>query len=99
MAICIPAFVCDDKTAMTLDLPVPAALSETLRTRFADLPKAALEGVALEGYRHGILSLAQVRELLDLPSRWAAQEFLEKFGCWPDYDPATMQAELSSLES
>ena len=98
MAICIPAFVCDDKTAMTLDLPVPAALSETLRTRFADLPKAALEGVALEGYRHGILSLAQVRELLDLPSRWAAQEFLEKFGCWPDYDPATMQAELSSLE-
>jgi hypothetical protein len=83
---------------MTIDLPIPAALSETLRTQFTDLPKAALEGVALEGYRQGILSLAQVRELLDLPSRWAAQGFLEKFGCWPDYEPATLHTELSPLE-
>lgn len=49
-------------------------LIEILRTRFADLHNAALEGVALEGYRHGILSLVQVRELLDLSSRWAAQD-------------------------
>jgi predicted HTH domain antitoxin len=82
---------------MTLDLPIPASLSETLRTQLTNLPKAALEGVALEGYRQGILSLAQVSELLDLPSRWAAQEFLEKFGCWPDYEPATLHAELSPL--
>ncbi len=83
---------------MTLDLPIPAALSDTLRSQLDDLPRAALEGLALEGYRQGVLSLAQVRELLGLPSRWAAQEFLAGFGCWPDYDPATVAAEISPIE-
>ena len=82
---------------MTLELPIPASLSETLRSQLTDLPRAALEGLALEGYRQGVLSLAQVRELLGLPSRWAAQEFLAAFGCWPDYDAAEMDAELGPL--
>lgn len=85
-------------SVMILELPIPAALSETLRHELADLPKAALEGLALEGYRQGILSLAQVRELLGLSSRWEAQEFLASFGCWPDYAADSVASEFEPLE-
>ena len=84
---------------MTLELTISPALIETLRQRLPSLDRAALEGLALEGYRHGALSLAQVRELLGFASRWEAQEFLASFGSWPDYDPATLAAELSPLEA
>ena len=89
----------DTLPGMTLELAISPALIETLRQRLPSLDRAALEGLALEGYRHGALSLAQVRELLGFASRWEAQEFLASFGSWPDYDPETLAAELSPLEA
>ena len=84
---------------MTLELTIPPALSETLRQRLPSLDRAALEGLALEGYRHGALSLAEVRELLGFATRWEAQDFLASFGSWPDYDSETLAAELSPLKA
>lgn len=84
---------------MILELPISASLSEALRSKLPNLNRAALEGVALEGYRQGVLSLADVRELLGFSSRWEAQDFLASFGSWPDYDPATVATELAPLQS
>lgn len=84
---------------MTLDLAISPALAENLRRQLPSLDRAALEGLALEGYRHGALSLAQVGEILGLNSRWEAQEFLASFGSWPDYDPDTISDELSPLQA
>jgi hypothetical protein len=53
---------------MRLDLQIPKSLLAPLQESQRDLETAALEGLALEGYRRGVLSLAQVRELLGLPS-------------------------------
>ncbi len=83
---------------MILDLPIPSSLTEVIRLRLPDCDRAALEGIALEGYRRGALSLAQVSELLGFPSRWEGQEFLAKFGLWPDYAPETIAAELAPIE-
>jgi Uncharacterised protein family (UPF0175) len=82
---------------MRLDLPIPPPLLAALQDHLPDLAGAALEGLALEGYRHGVLSLAQVRELLGLSSRWEAQDFLASFGTWPDYAPETLSSELDPL--
>jgi hypothetical protein len=84
---------------MTVDLPISPSLSEILRQKLPDFDRAALEGLALEGYRHGALSLAQVAELLSFPSRWEAQEFLASFGSWPDYAPETLGDELAPIET
>lgn len=82
---------------MRLDLQIPQSLLATLQDSLPDLETAALEGLALEGYRRGVLSLAQVRELLGLSSRWEAQEFLAAFGMWPDYAADTISSELEPL--
>jgi Uncharacterised protein family (UPF0175) len=79
---------------MTLELPLSPALSATLADRRLHLDRAALEGIALHGYRQGALSLAQVRELLGFATRWEAEAFLSSFGMWPDYDEVSFEAEL-----
>lgn len=89
---------CYASAIMTVDLPISPSLSEILRQRLPNFDRAALEGLALEGYRHGALSLAQVAELLSFPSRWEAQEFLASFGTWPDYAPETLADELAPID-
>ncbi len=84
---------------MLLEVPIPESLRDSLQRCVRDLGLAAREGVAVEGYRQGALSLAQVRELLGLPTRWEAQNFLASMGAWPSYDEAGLAAELAPLPS
>ncbi len=84
---------------MLLEVLIPESLRDSLQRGVPDLSHAALEGVAVEGYRKGALSLAQVRELLGLTSRWEAQYFLSSMGAWPSYDEAAMVSELAPLPS
>ncbi|MBL9179995.1 MAG: UPF0175 family protein [Verrucomicrobiaceae bacterium] len=84
---------------MLLEIHIPDSLRDSLQRGVPDLTHAALEGVAVEGYRNGALSMAQVRELLGLPSRWEAQNFLASRGAWPSYDEAAVASELAPLPS
>jgi hypothetical protein len=85
--------------SMILDVPIPESLRDSLERGLPDLGRAALEGVAVKGYRSGTLSLAQVRELLGLSSRWDAQDFLASMGAWPSYDDRSAEAELAMLSA
>lgn len=82
---------------MILEVPIPESLCDSLERGMPDMGRAALEGVAVRGYRCGMLSLAQVRELLGLPSRWEAQDFLAGMGAWPSYGDQSVEAELAPL--
>lgn len=82
---------------MRLEIHIPDSLHDSLQRGVPDLSRAALEGVAVEGYRLGALSMAQVRELLGFSSRWEAQDFLASRGAWPSYDETTMVSELAPL--
>ena len=84
---------------MRLEISIPESLRDSLQRGLPDLNHAAFEGLAAESYRQGALSLAQVREMLGLPSRWEAQEFLSARGAWPSYDETAMESELAPLVS
>lgn len=84
---------------MLLEISIPESLCHSLKRGLPDLNHAALEGLAVESYRRGALSLAQVREMLGLPTRWEAQEFLSDRGAWPSYDETAMESELAPLAS
>jgi hypothetical protein len=68
---------------ITLDLPQDVA--DDLRAKWGDLPRAALESLALEGYRSGALTHAQLRRLLGFGSRTQADAFLKQHGVYFDY--------------
>jgi Uncharacterised protein family (UPF0175) len=82
---------------MTLTIPIPIALTQLLQQAVPDLNHAALEGIAVQGYRRGALSLADVRELLGFASRWDAQDFLAAAGAWPSYTDKDVQIELTEI--
>ncbi|MBK8090922.1 MAG: UPF0175 family protein [Verrucomicrobiaceae bacterium] len=84
---------------MNIEISIPEALRAPLQERLLDLNRAALEGVAVSAYRRGVLSMAQVGELLCLDSRWATQRFLSEMGAWPSYDESNMADELTSLSA
>ena len=68
---------------MTLTMTIPDELSPDLSACFNNIGRAALEALAAKAYEKEALSLMQVRKLLDLPSRWEAQEVLSRHGVWP----------------
>jgi hypothetical protein len=54
---------------MNLELHIPDDAARVLAAQYPDLPRAALEALALEGYRSMRLSDGQVREMLGFSSR------------------------------
>jgi hypothetical protein len=68
---------------MILTVNIPDDLAAELGAGFQNLNRAALEALAVEAYAKDVLSLEQVRRMLDLESRWEAQAFLSEHGAWP----------------
>ena len=70
-------------TAMMVTLDIPDAIGLSLQRTKADLQRAFLEAFAVEGYRDGTLSAAEVRLLLGHDSRWETEDFLAAHDAWP----------------
>ena len=70
---------------MQITLNLPEDVAEGLAGKWADLPRAALESLALEGYRAGALTHAQVRRLLGFGSFAEVDGFLKLHGIYLEY--------------
>lgn len=68
---------------MTLTMEIPDELAHDLGAGFKNLGLAALEALAVEAYTKDVLSLEQVRRLLEVESTWQTQEVLSRHGAWP----------------
>lgn len=55
---------------MHLTIDLPPDISEVLQGRWGDVPRRALEALAVEGYRTGALSESQVKRLLGFETRF-----------------------------
>jgi hypothetical protein len=64
-------------------MSIPDDLSSELNAGFKNLGRTALEALAAEAYEKDVLSLEQIRRMLELESRWEAQEVLARHGVWP----------------
>jgi Uncharacterised protein family (UPF0175) len=70
---------------MEITLNLPEDVAEGLAGKWNDLPRAALESVALEGYRAGALTQAQVRRLLGFGSLAEVDGFFKQHGVYLEY--------------
>ena len=69
-------------TSMIMTLDIPETLAAPLKRAEGSLPRVLLEGFAVEAYRQGILSAAQVRVLMGHESRWETEDFLSAHDAW-----------------
>lgn len=65
---------------MRVSLEIPEDLGRRIASDPGELPRAALEGLALEALRAGKLTVSQARRLLGILSRYEMDGFLKNHG-------------------
>lgn len=78
---------------MTITFEVPEDVARRLTAQGQDLAQTALEALALEGYRSGKLSQAQVRRLLGYQTRMEVDGFLKEHGIYLEYSLEELERE------
>ena len=81
---------------MEITLNLPEDLAEGLAGKWQDLPRTALESLALEGYRAGALTHAQIRRLLGFTSLSETDGFLKQHGVYLEYDAEALEQDTAN---
>jgi Uncharacterised protein family (UPF0175) len=76
---------------MNLELQIPDDVARILSREYADLTRAAVEALALEGYRSNRLSDGQLRQMLGFSSRMQVHAFLKERGVPLNYSLADLE--------
>ncbi len=82
---------------MEVLLEVPDDIVETLQVRWADLPRRAVELLAAESYRAGILTTAEVQRMLGFKTRMQTDEFLKQEKAYLDYSAEDFERDMETL--
>ena len=83
---------------MSVTIELPEEIERQLETEWGNLPRRALEAVALEGYRSGVLTLAQLRRILGFETRMEADAFLKRHGVYLEYSVEDLERDRETLE-
>jgi hypothetical protein len=70
---------------MTITIEIPDELAAAFATPGQDLCRAALEAIALDGYRSDRLTEADIRRLLGFETRMEVHGFLKEHGAFLPY--------------
>ncbi len=81
---------------MKVTLDIPDEIAVQLAAPGQELSRAALEALALDGYRRSLISQHEVGHLLGL-SRIETEDFLARHADLYDYDPVELQRETDAL--
>ena len=83
---------------MQLAIELPEDIAEDLRAKWKDMPRHALEAIALEGYRSGALTESQLRRVLGFETRLEVNSFLRDRGVYYNYSPSELDQEIETNE-
>src|SRR5437588_5144010 len=81
---------------MQITLELPEDIAEGLESKWKDLPRAALESLALEAYRSRALTAAQLRRLLGFETRMQVDAFLKEHEVY-DFTAADFEQDRETL--
>jgi len=82
---------------MDVSISVPDDLVQQMQNRWKNLSRGTLESLAIEAYRAGVITEAEVQRMLDLPSRWETDSFLKNAQAYIDYTEADLQEDLDAI--
>jgi hypothetical protein len=81
---------------MQITLELPEDIAQGLGARWNDLPRIALESLALEAYRSRALTGAQLRQLLGFETRMQLDAFLKEHEIY-DYTASDFEQDRETL--
>ena len=81
---------------MQIQFELPEDIAVGIESRWKDLPRAALESLALEAYRSHALTAAQLRRLLSFDTRMHVDGFLKDHEIY-EYSVADFEQDRETL--
>src|SRR6266481_5053218 len=81
---------------MQITIELPEDIAVGLESKWKELPRAALESLALEAYRSRALTAAQLRRLLGFETRMQVDAFLKEHEIY-DYSAADFEQDRKTL--
>ena len=81
---------------MQITIELPEDIAVKLESKWKDLPRAAIESLALEAYRSCALTAAQLRRLLAFETRMQVDAFLKEHEIF-DYSAADFEQDRETL--
>jgi predicted HTH domain antitoxin len=82
--------------AMEVTISLPEDISESLQGRWGNVSRHALETIAVEGYRTGALTAAQVRRLLGFETRFEVHALLKEHKVPLHYTESDLEEDLAA---
>jgi predicted HTH domain antitoxin len=78
-------------------IEIPDEIGRALGAHAGGVSRAVLEAVAVEAYRSGTITPAQVQQMLGLRSRWETESFLRRAGAYHDYTMDDLERDVAAI--
>jgi predicted HTH domain antitoxin len=78
-------------------IEIPDDIGRLLAGQAGDLSRAVLEAVAVEAYRSGTITPAQVQQMLGLRSRWDTESLLRRTEAYHDYTMDDLERDIAAI--
>ena len=83
---------------MDVAIQLPEDVVHKLEAEWGDVSQHALESLALEAYRSGVITEAEVGRMLNLSSRLEIDAFLKKTQAYLDYTEADLERDIAAIQ-
>lgn len=81
---------------MSITIELPEEIEQQLETEWGNLPRRALEALAVEGYRSGALTGAQVRLMLGYETSMEVDGLLKQAGVYLEQSVADVERDTAT---
>jgi len=78
-------------------IEIPDDIVQVLDAQAGGISRAVLEAVAVEAYRSGVITHAQVQQMLGLHSRWDTEAFLRRAEAFHDYTTDDLDRDIAAI--
>ena len=82
---------------MNVAIEIPDDIGQVLAAQAGGVSRAVLEAVAIEAYRSGAITPAQVQQMLGLSSRWETESLLRRAGAYQDYTMDDLERDITAI--
>ncbi|MGB0766378.1 MAG: UPF0175 family protein [Phycisphaeraceae bacterium] len=84
---------------MTISFDLPPDVESELDSLFENIGQAAKEAFVIQGYRNRQFGISMVRRLLDLETRWDAEQWLSDHGVCSNYSADDLADDRQTLRN
>jgi predicted HTH domain antitoxin len=81
---------------ITIDLP--DEIASTIKAKWDNFPRKVLESLAIEAYRQGVITSAEVGRMLNISSRYEVDSFLKQAQAYLHYNEADFEQDLLTMQ-